>query len=339
MMKNNKSKSLFEKTKPAKFRERIHKDINRSVEDFLKSKPEFEDVPCPFCHSNSAELYFNISRMEYLRCDHCNSIYNSPRLTSNSLNRFYELQPAKLVDNEMLPAVKQIRIEAVMKPRWELLRKKLEEQGVGFPVSRVIEVGAGMGHFIEVLQDTAAAELYVAVEPASACQFQLQQLKNTEVVCSNLEDVPPSYETCDLMFLNSVIEHPSSLDQFFQSAGQLLKIGSIISLVDMHSGGFDIELLRAEAQNVNPFFILQIGSRVGVKELVKRNGFELIDEFSIGQMDIDIIYDFATGLDISHPLYGLRYLLSDKTLRGDLQRVLQEHLATGYMGYLLKKVI
>jgi SAM-dependent methyltransferase len=239
----------------------------------------------------------------------------------------------------MLPTVKDLRVEKIMKPRWKLLQDRLQRNGIKFPVETIMEVGAGIGHFIEVLQLTDAAHKYVAVEPAKACEESLKRLDKTEVLCTNLEDVSSShYETVDLLFLNSVIEHPHSLDIFFQSARKLLKIGGVVSLVDMHSGGMDIELLRGEAQNVNPFFILQIGSIEGIKMLFERNGFKFIDVFSIGEMDVDIIFEYSSKLDVNHPLFGLSYLLNDELIRKDLQELLKKHLATGYNGFLFERV-
>ncbi|MGD2118693.1 MAG: class I SAM-dependent methyltransferase [Chromatiales bacterium] len=253
-----KEESLFQQTKPKKFRQSIRRSVDVAVEKFLETSPEFEEVVCPFCQHEAALKYFSISGMEYLRCDNCHSLYNSPRPKIESLDRFYALHPA--------------------------------------------------------------------------------QLPITDVVCSVLEDVPESYGDCDLLFLNSVIEHPHSLGRFFQKARQLLKIGGVISLVDMHSGGLDIELLRGEAQNVNLFFILQIGSIEGINSLATRNGFEVLDVFSVGQMGADIVYDYATGVDVDHPPYGLSNQLANDELRTELQQLLQKHHATGYNGYLLRRL-
>tara|TARA_B100000989_G_scaffold299053_1_gene292573 strand:+ start:5545 stop:6570 length:1026 start_codon:yes stop_codon:yes gene_type:complete len=337
-LKKNK-KSLYETSKPSKYRQKINENLSLLVDEYLGNNPTFEEFHCPFCNSDKSNNYFELQGMTYLRCFDCHSIYNSPRPTLKSLNDFYELQPAELVDSEMLPTVKELRIEKIMKPRWKLLQDKLQKNGIKLPVETILEVGAGIGHFIEVLQTTNAANKYVAVEPSKACEDSLKKLHRTEVLCCNLESVSSSHsETIDLLFLNSVIEHPHSLDIFFQSARKLLKIGGVVSLVDMHSGGMDIELLRGDAQNVNPLFILQIGSIEGIKRLFERNGFKFIDVFSIGEMDVDIIYEYSSQLDVNHPLFGLSHLLSNESIRDDLQEVLKKHLATGYNGFLFERV-
>lgn len=331
--------SLFKETKPKEFRDRIALSVEDSVKKFLGESPEMEFSSCPFCQSaDNYSLNFRLSDQTYLRCNTCESLYSSPRPTQEALARFYEMQPAQMVDAEMLPEVRERRIERVMRPRWKKLSQKLKENNVQFPVKKIMEVGAGIGHFIEVMQADKAAERYVAVEPAKACGAQLENLDSTEVVQEILEKIPATYGDCDLLFMNSVIEHPHSLEEFFSCTRNLLKPGGMFVLVDMHSNGLDIEVMRGDAQNVNPFFILQIGSVEGVKRLASRHGFELVDVFSMGQMDMDIFFEFCTDLPTEHPMHGFKYLLNKRELRDDLQEVLRKHKRTGYNGYILKRV-
>ena len=72
--------------------------------------------------------------------------------------------------------------------------------------------------------------------------------------------------------------------------------------------------------------------------MFERNGFKFIDVFSIGEMDVDIIFDYASKLDVNHPLFGLSNLLNDELIRSDLQALLQKNLATGYNGFLFERV-
>jgi hypothetical protein len=72
--------------------------------------------------------------------------------------------------------------------------------------------------------------------------------------------------------------------------------------------------------------------------LFERNGFKFIDVFSIGEMDVDIIFEYSSKLDVNHPLFGLSYLLNDELIRKDLQELLKKHLATGYNGFLFERV-
>ena len=60
------------------------------------------------------------------------------------------------------------------------------------------------------------------------------------------------------------------------------------------------------------------------------------DVFSIGEMDVDILYEYARNQKKSHALKGFENLLKKDSLRKDLQGVLSKHLATGYNGYIFQ---
>ena len=105
----------------------------------------------------------------------------------------------------------------------------------------------------------------------------------------------------------------------------------------MHSNGADICILKENSQNVNPLLILQIGSIKGINILAERHNMKVVHQSSEGELDIDIIYQYAKTLDHSHSLSGLKYLLSDPKLNEDLQNSLKENFATGYNLYFIKK--
>ena len=60
-------KSLYETSKPAKYRERISESLSLLVDKFLNSNPAFEEFNCPFCHSHESFKYFTLQNMIYLR--------------------------------------------------------------------------------------------------------------------------------------------------------------------------------------------------------------------------------------------------------------------------------
>lgn len=339
MTKKSSSDSLFLETKPKEFRDLVSKSVTKIIDQFVATKPQMMDSPCPFCGVDETNnVLFELSQLKYRKCKKCNSLYASPRPTENALKDFYALQPAQSMDSDLLPHFKQKRIEKVMRPRWKTLKEKLNANGIVFPVNKIMEVGAGIGHFIEVMQEDNAAKNFVAVEPAEACIAPLKKLPLTAVVPEFLENIPPSMNDNDLIFMNSVIEHPHSLQHFFETTKNLLKVGGMFVLVDMHSNGLDLEVLRGKAQNVNPFFILQVASINGIKTIAERYDMQVIDIFSMGQMDVDIIYDYSQHVPVDHPLHGFSYLLENADLRQDLQSVFRKHFATGYNGYIIKRV-
>ena len=193
--------SFFEKTKPKDVLLQADKAFSAFLCNFMADNPEMVEVSCPFCEGEAFSEAFILENCRYLRCKTCESLYNSPRLSKKELNNFYSKQPIEYFYSEGLPSLREKRIQLIMQPRWTILSNKLISNGVTFPVDKVMEVGAGIGYFIEVMQKDNAAHRYVAVEPAKASHPYLQCLPNTDIISTVLEEVPTDICCeCDLIF-------------------------------------------------------------------------------------------------------------------------------------------
>lgn len=328
----------FNKIKPINKLNKVISILDSLFDEFEKKNPEKIKVNCPFCSSDKSTKAFSYKNCSYCRCSECDSIYLSPRITEEWLREYYSFMQERFVF-DIPESQRQARIDNLMKPRWNLLYKKFKPFVKSLPVSRYMEVGPGVGYFTEVAQANKCADEYILVEPDIHCQSRLKKLgANIKIFNSILESV--DIEECDkvdIIFINSVIEHPFSINTFFNKLNELLNDNGIVVLVDMHCNGLDIQTLRENAPNVNVYSILQIGSIKGVKTLSENNGFIMKDVFSIGEMDTDIIYEYLKDMENSHPLKGLEKILEKDDVRKDLQALLSKHLLTGYNGYIFQK--
>lgn len=328
----------YTKIKPLKDRVYLHKSLKECLKIFNIKSRETVEVPCPFCLSEEKKFFFKIDDLSYFHCKKCRSIYNSPRLNHNDLKKYYSVIYQSLELQQIQRETYDQRMEIIMRPRWRAIKENLMNLGLKLPVSSILEVGPGVGYFTAVLQMDNIASRYVLVEPEKDCVKKLKELPNSLIYNGNIEDCDdPRYNNNDLIFINSVIEHPFSLTPFFNSANRLLKSGGRICLVDMNAAGLDIEILRGEADNVNPHQILQIGTVEGIHLIAKRSGFSVEKVFPMGTMDAEILYEYAQSLSENNSLHSFTRLLKKKEVREDLQNLLRKHLITGYLGYILKK--
>lgn len=308
------------------------------LDEFEKQQPQKVQVNCPFCNSNKPTTAFAYKSCTYRTCGQCQSLYLSPRITQQWLGKYYSFMHERICF-EIPQSHRQARIDNIMRPRWDLLTKKLTPYIKHSPVKRYMEVGPGVGYFTEVAQQNNYAEQYILVEPDKHCHKYLRELKGATVLFDGLlEDCNiDDHGKIDIIFINSVIEHPYSLNVFFDKLRSLLNHHGTIVLIDMHSQGFDIEILREKTPNVNPYSILQVGSIEGIKTLCLNNGLLVKDVFSIGKMDVDILFECSKQLPHDHPLKGFENILAKREVRSDLQDVLAKHLLTGYNGYIIRK--
>jgi 2-polyprenyl-3-methyl-5-hydroxy-6-metoxy-1,4-benzoquinol methylase len=319
-------------------RKQIDGDNYARVEAFKDLDPEMVEIPCPFCGEERSEVAFTIIGYDYRRCLACRSLYNSPRLSEKSLMDFYAFLGGAW-NSSVIPAEqKKERMGLIIEPRWHLLKDRLEAQGVRFPVPRVLEVGPGIGYFTELIQAHGCAREYILVEPDSTCFKYLEALEDTTLVPTMLEACDSEkHGNNDIIFINSVIEHPFSMMTFFGKLRELLRPAGFVALVDMHACGLDVEILREHTPNYTPHRILHVASVEGIRRISRRNGLTLRDVFSIGSFDADILYEHALDAPREDPRSGFRTLLDSPEVRRDIQQVLRRHLLTGYNGYLIQK--
>ena len=247
-------KTNYNKIKPIDKLNKVISTLDMLFDEFEKKKPKKIKVNCSFCNSKDSVKAFSYKNCNYRKCKDCDSIFLSPRITKKWLDEYYKFMQKKFIF-EIPDKQRQVRIERLMKPRWKLLFKRLRPFIKKLPINRYMEIGPGVGYFTEVAKANRFAKEYVLVEPDIHCQSQLKKLgKNIKVLSSILEKVNlKDSGKADIIFINSVIEHPFSIEVFFQKLSQLTKSKGIVVLVDMHCNGLDIRTLKEKAPNINVY--------------------------------------------------------------------------------------
>jgi len=64
--------------------------LKKLYNEFEASKPNKVDVSCPFCESNSFNNTFSFESSDYRECEECSSLYISPRITKDELQKYFE---------------------------------------------------------------------------------------------------------------------------------------------------------------------------------------------------------------------------------------------------------
>src|SRR3989304_7432583 len=98
----------------------------------LLTAGEFTPCPCPGCRSTASRVVFEKSGMAYLECDHCRSVYVSPRPPEEALVDFYRnSRSARFWREQILPAPKETRRAKVFGPRAQWVLNVLDRYRPG----------------------------------------------------------------------------------------------------------------------------------------------------------------------------------------------------------------
>ncbi len=327
----------LEKTKPHRFRSELKKDLGNLYQEYHSLNHKTEKVDCPFCHSASNRYFCSTGGFTYVECESCKSLFTNPKPSSVGVEWFYKQKPTKKIDEVLLPTTTAYRQKEDLGPRLDDILGDLEILGVQVPLNSVVEVGAGTGTFLELVQKNNVAVNCLAIEPTIECVQQIQKIHGIDCFHGFLEKYDGPIEKHDAVFVNSVIEHPYEIDIFFSKLVDLLKPGGHLILTDMDAEGLDIRCLREEAPNVNPILIHQVASKVGLTSLGKKHGLSILMTKSTGKLDIELIYEHLFNSKNFSNKNPLTYLLENKDAREELQQLANKYELSGYRRTIFKK--
>ena len=106
-----------------------------------------QERPCPLCGSGEAERLFAKNGFPHLRCRNCRMVYVSPILRPDLLERNYE--ESEFADSWFGVLLTETQRE-FDRPKFLEGLDRLEQNG---PKGRVLDIGCGTGHFLELARD------------------------------------------------------------------------------------------------------------------------------------------------------------------------------------------
>jgi len=289
----------------------------------LLDKSKFVNVLCPGCHCNKTVEKFIKNGFRYVLCQKCNSLYCSPRPSEEQLHSLYSgSESSKYWSEVFFPAVAEKRREKLFRPKAFKILQYLKERGVH--VTRVCDVGAGHGIFLEELRTLLPSVAYSAIEP-DRNMAEICRKKGFSVLEKPLEEADEWHKRFDLVMSSEVIEHVFSPKAYIEGLFRLLDSG-VCLVTGLGYEGLDILTLQERSSSVFPPHHLNFLSVRGFQELFKSSGFDGVDVVTPGLLDVDIV------LGSGHASEFLKVLAA----RGpeaveDMQKLLQKHKLSSHV--------
>ena len=248
---------------------------------------EFVEVDCPACGQRDPQPSFVKNGMSYVRCTHCSTLYVNPRPPPAVLDWFYRESPNYAYWNKYIfPASEAARRSHIFVPRVDRLLEICARYKV--QTDALLEVGAGFGTFCSELNSRGVFQRVVGVEPtldlANTCRSRGLEIIESPIEHVRTEDIG----LFDVVASFEVIEHLFNPAEFLAHMVRLIRPGGMLMLTCQNGQGFDIETLgplstTVDHEHLNYF---NPGSLSG---LIKRNGMELIESFTPGKLDAELV--------------------------------------------------
>jgi len=300
-----------------RYLELSHEDAENCFGDEVRTP-----TPCVACSSDKTTFSFKKLGFEYVECDICRTLYQSPRPSLAAFEAFYRDSVSSNYWAEVFfPATAEIRREAIFRPRVKRLSHIAEQRGGH--VSKIIDVGAGYGIFADEWRKHDPSAHIVAVEPSNSLASECRN-KGFETVENIVEEVEGYDQFADLVVCFEVLEHVFDPVSFVKSMKRLARPGGLVFISTLSIDGFDLQTLWDKSSQIFPPHHINFLSVMGFNQLFEQAGLIDVDVTTPGKLDVDIIKN--ASLKNPKLLTGQRFL--DNVINDDqLGALFQEFLA------------
>lgn len=262
------------------------------------------DIPCVACGSDRTTIAFEKLGFQYVQCETCKTLYQSPRPSLSAFEAFYRDSVSSNYWAEVFfPATSEIRRETIFRPRVARLSQIADQRGVD--VSRLIDVGAGYGIFVDEWRKHDSAAHIVAVEPSKSLASECRK-KGFETSENIVEEVDGYDQFADLVVCFEVLEHAFDPVSFINSMTRLVRPGGLVFISTLCIDGFDLQMLWDKSNQIFPPHHINFLSVEGFKRLFERCGLVDITVTTPGKLDVDIIRN--ASFENPELLNGQRFL-------------------------------
>lgn len=244
----------------------------------------WEHAACDWCGSTAARLLFEgPDRLDRLpgefrmaQCEACGLIRQHPRLAWESLKHYYS---GEYYRDESTLRYRMVKDESNPLRRWHRgygSAKRLRAVERHAPGGRLLDVGCGMGLFLEAAHTSGRWEV-AGIEPTEvACNIVRQGL-GVPVHMGTLVDYPAPDKPFDLITLWNVLEHVPDPTDTLGRCNAMLADGGVLSLTIPNVEGVGKRVFGKYWVGWDLPRHLYIFPRPVLETMLNQMGFELID--------------------------------------------------------------
>ena len=293
-------------------------------------------IACVACGGSAAIAQFEKNGFGYAECQHCGTLFQSPRPPIAAFESFYrESESSRYWAEVFFPAVAEVRREKIFRPRVERLAALCAQERIA--VQRLVDVGAGYGILLDEWRRRHPKVEAVAIEPSASLAQECRK-KGFEVVEEIVENVKGHDETADLLTCFEVLEHVYDPLEFVHSLKRLVRPGGHVFVSTLCIDGFDLQVLREKSTQISPPHHINFLSVRGFTRLFERAGLADISVTTPGLLDVDIVRNAARrDPGLLRDQRFLRTLLADDDKASAFQRFLAEQQLSSHVWVIGRK--
>lgn len=305
--------------------------------DFLlRSRDQWISVVCPGCEKQNTSCYGEKQGFSFVCCQTCRMLYQSPRPGPQLLATFYRQSRNYAYWNQVIfPQTREVRREKIFRPRVQNVIRLCQKYGMGQPA--LLEVGAAYGLFCDEARSSGFFGMIQALEPTPDLAQTLRE-RGYSVLEYGVEDLS-LVEAVDVVASFEVIEHVFDPGLFIQKCRQALRQKGILILSCPNVDGFETALLGIRSSTFNHEH-LNYFHPPSMQILLEKNGFELLEWETPGELDVDLVYQaFLKDPDIlgKNSVWKNWFGRWNAQARDDFQKCLKKNRFSSHLWVVARK--
>lgn len=306
--------------------------FDEAAAGLLEQNDRFFETACPGCASSESKQAFEKLGYIFRECSACGSLFTSPRPTPQQMGPY-------LSDSAAARYRSSTEYREALAPRaGELARYRADWiaslcDRVGASSGPIVVFEPGGPELMDCLMSTGLGPV-VAVRPLYAAR-EASKENSQWIVAEELESEQAAGARLVAVF--DVLERQPVPADLVAAVHAALGPGGCLALTTRCGGGFDIQIAWDRA-GVFPVEHMNLPTVEGMERLLGRQGFEVLEMSTPGQLDVQMVDRLAAEGGVELPRF-VRYFLSrrDQQAKQNLQQFLQQNLLSSHLRVVARK--
>ena len=308
----------------------------KSAKELLGQQEFFAETACPACASPDRESAFNKHDYTYWSCRVCATLFVSPRPSGLLLDWYLLQSPAAAFwrSDEYRESMDR-RIKELAAYRAEWVSELCERVGPNGNRPVVVVETRSPDYLAEILQRKVGP--LISAKALCSLPGSLTVQPGVLTTVKDLQELTGA--NAKLIAVFDVLEHQTSPFDLMRAAHEVLGPDGLLVITTRSASGFDIQVLWERA-TIFPIEHINLLSIDGMRVLLTRAGFEILEVSTPGQLDVQMVGRLLhEHPDADIPRF-LRYFLThrDSYAKRRLQQFLQENLLSSHLRIVARKV-
>lgn len=295
--------------------------IYREMPKFFPAK-KLERIVCPGCGKANCPIAFTKNGFTYERCGKCGSLFVSPRPTEAMLQSFYQNSRAmKFWKREIMQSTITVRKTYQISPITNWLGSIMSKYFGNAKIHAIDYKPCIATVWNNEKLKTNSIHLTLT-EPTLFTKIKSIKGKGSIRITHNLASIP---HQADVITAFGVLEQVYDPKNAIAQIAKKCRRGGVFLMTTNTMSGFEYQILGQHSHRIVPPYRLNLLTIEAIKNLLTKEGFEIIHCSTPGKLDVEIVADTVRHNNkIALPEF-FKYLFTqrDQKILGSFQDFLQ----------------